>query len=81
MAQKQLSELTDAELKKNIKIVSIAVAVIVASIILMAIAAIFSFSKKGFSMNTILPVIFTPIVMMNVITLKKLKAELESRKK
>lgn len=81
MAQKQLSELTEAELKKNIKIATIAVTVIVVSIIVMTISAFFAFAKKGFSVTTTLPIIFTPIAMMNIITLKKLKAELAYRKK
>jgi hypothetical protein len=81
MAQKQFSEMTEEELKKNVRMLSIAVAVIFASIIIMIISAVFSYTKKGFTVYTVVPFAFLPIAIINFMNLKKVKAELASRKK
>lgn len=81
MAQKQLSEMTEEELKKNIKLMTGAVAVLAASILIMFISAVFTYTKKGFSATVILPFAFMPIAILNVINLRKMKAELASRNK
>ena len=81
MAQKQISELSDEELKKNIKMMNVAVTVIIVSIIIMAISAIYTFTKKGFTATTVLPFVFLPLAMINLMNLKKMKKELDSRKK
>lgn len=80
MAQKQLSEMTPEELNKNLKLMRVAIAVISASIGVMIVSSIVSYSKKGFSVFTILPVMFVPILTMNIANMKKIKAELDSRK-
>lgn len=80
MAQKQLSEMTTEELNKNLKLMRVAIAVISASIGVMIVSGIVSYSKKGFSTFTILPVMFVPILTMNIANMKKIKAELDSRK-
>ena len=49
MAQKQLSEMTTEELNKNLKLMRVAIAVISASIGVMIVSGIVSYSKKGFS--------------------------------
>lgn len=81
MAQKQLSEMTEEELKKNIRMMTIAVTVIIVSIIIMFISAIYTYTRKGFSVTAILPFAFMPIAIINLMNLKKMKAELNSRKK
>ncbi len=81
MAQKQLSEMTDEELKKNMRMMTIAVTVIIVSIIIMFISAVFSYMKKGFGVTAVLPFAFMPIAIINLMNLKKIKAELDSRKK
>jgi hypothetical protein len=81
MAQKQLSEMTEEELKKNVRMLTIAVAVIVASIIIMIISAVSSYAKKGFTVYSVVPFAFLPIAIINFVNLKKIKAELASRKK
>ncbi len=81
MAQKQLSEMTEEELKKNIRMMTIAVTVIIVSIIVMFISAIYVYSRKGFTITAVLPFAFMPIAIINLVNLKKIKAELESRKK
>ncbi|NCU06057.1 MAG: redox-active disulfide protein 2 [Chitinophagaceae bacterium] len=80
MAQKQISEMTTEELNKNLKLMRIAIAVISASIGVMIVSAIVSYSKKGFSVFTILPLMFIPILTMNIANMKKIKTELQSRK-
>lgn len=81
MAQKQLSEMTEEELKKNIKLMTVAVTVIIVSVIIMAISSVYTFSKKGFTATVILPFAFLPLVIINLMNLKKMKAELNSRNK
>ncbi len=80
MAQKQISEMTTEELNKNLKLMRVAIAVISASIGVMIVSSVVSYSKKGFSVFTILPLMFVPILTMNIANMKKIKAELESRK-
>lgn len=81
MAQKQLSEMTDEELKKNMRLMTIAVTVIIVSIIIMFISAVYSYLKKGFGIAAVLPFAFMPIAIINLMNLKKIKQELTSRKK
>ena len=81
MAQKQLSEMTDEELKKNMRLMTIAVTVIIVSIIIMFISAVYSYMRKGFSVTAVLPFAFMPVAIINFMNLKKIKAELDSRKK
>lgn len=81
MAQKQLSEMTEEELKKNIRMMSIAVTVIIVSIIIMFISAIYTYTRKGFTVTAVLPFAFMPIAIINLMNLKKMKAELNSRQK
>ncbi len=80
MAQKQIFEMTTEELNKNLKLMRVAIAVISASIGVMIVSSVVSYSKKGFSVFTILPLMFVPILTMNIANMKKIKAELESRK-
>ena len=81
MAQKQLSEMTEEELKKNIRMMTVAVAVLATSILIMFISAVYSYTKKGFSITAILPFAFTPIAIINLMNLKKMKTEFASRNK
>ena len=80
MAQKQLSEMTTEELNKNLKLMRVAIAVISASIGVMIVSAILNYSKKGFTVFTVLPLMFVPILTMNIANMKKIKAELIARK-
>lgn len=80
MAQKQLSEMTDEELKKRQKELTFAVILMAVAVLVMTISATISYSKKGFSTTTILPLLFTPLAITNLLNLKKIKAELALRK-
>ena len=79
MAQKQFSEMTDDELKKRQKELTFAVVLMTVAVLVMTISAILSYSKKGFSTTTILPLLFTPLAISNLLSLKKIKAELALR--
>lgn len=81
MPQKQLSEMTEEELKKNVKMMTIAITVIIVSIIIMLISAVYTYTKKGFTATAILPFAFLPIAIVNLMNLKRIKTELASRKK
>ncbi|TWI83750.1 hypothetical protein IQ13_1864 [Lacibacter cauensis] len=80
MAQKQISEMTTEELNRNLKLMRVAIAVISASIGVMIVSAVVSYQQKGFSVFTILPLMFLPILMMNIANMRKIKTELQSRK-
>lgn len=80
MAQKQISEMTTEELNRNLKLMRVAIAVISASIGVMIVSAVVSYQQKGFSVFTVLPLMFVPILTMNIANMRKIKAELDSRK-
>lgn len=80
MAQKQISEMTTEELNRNLKLMRVAIAVISASIGVMIVSAVVSYQQKGFSVFTILPLMFLPILIMNIANMRKIKTELQSRK-
>jgi uncharacterized membrane protein len=80
MANKQLSEMSEDELLKRQKEMTVAVVLLSITVSIMLVSAIFVFIKKGFTTTTILPVAFLPLVIINFLSLKKIKAELASRK-
>ena len=80
MAQKQISEMTIEELNRNLKLMRVAIAVISASIGVMIVSAVVSYQQKGFSVFTVLPLMFVPILTMNIANMRKIKTELDSRK-
>lgn len=81
MANKQLSEIPEDELKKREKEMTVAVILLSTTVMIMLISAIFGFMKKGFTATTILPFAFLPLAIINFQNLKKIKAELALRKK
>lgn len=72
--------MTTEELNRNLKLMRVAIAVISASIGVMIVSSVVSYSKKGFSVFTVLPLMFVPILTMNIANMKKIKAELDTRK-
>jgi membrane-associated HD superfamily phosphohydrolase len=80
MAQKQFSEMTEEELKKRKNELTFAIIISAIAIIIMSVTSIMSYSRKGYSTFTILPLIFIPLLTINLINLKKIKAELALRK-
>lgn len=80
MAQKQLSEITEEELKKNIRMMTVAVAVLATSILIMFISAVYSYKKRIYG-NSYLAICFCADCNYQFENLKKMKTELASRKK
>ena len=78
---KDLSELTDFELATRKKELAAALILISICFVILIITAIFSFSKKGFSGTTTLPIAFLPIAIINIRNIKNIQAEQASRKK
>ena len=81
MQEEPLNKLSLEVLKAREKMLKISVSLIIASIIVMTIAGIFLTYKNGFSVFTVLPIIFLSIVVINANNLKKVKAEIASRDK
>ena len=79
MKEEQLTKLTLDELKIREKMLKTAVSLITASIIVMIIAGIFITYKQGFSVFTVMPIIFISIVLINAAKLKKVRAEIAAR--
>lgn len=71
----------DDELKKREKEMTVAVVLLSITVMIMLISSIFGFIKKGFNVTAILPFAFLPLAIINFLNLKKIKAELASRKK
>jgi hypothetical protein len=68
------------ELNRNLKLMRVAIAVISASIGVMIVSAVVSYQQKGFSVFTVFPLLFLPILTMNIANMRKIKTELRSRK-
>lgn len=79
MAQKPLTEMTNEELQKNAKTMKTATIVLAACLGLMFLSGIFLTFKKGFSVSTVLPFAFLPILIMNLQNWKKTKEEIAKR--
>ena len=78
---KQLSEMTNLELATRKKEMTVAVILILFCIVIMLISAVYTYTKKGFTATAVLPFAFFPIAIINLMNLKKIRAELGSRKK
>lgn len=74
-SQLSIEELTKRE--KTAKTATIVLGVILALQFLIGIVLTF---KQGFSVFTILPVTFFPILIINLSTIKKIREEINSRK-
>jgi hypothetical protein len=80
MANKQLSEMPEEELLKRQKEMTVGVILLSITVTIMLTSSIVVFMKKGFTATTILPFAFLPLLITNFLSLKKIKAELASRK-
>ena len=81
MKENSLANLSLDELKKREKMLKIAISFIIAAIIVMAIAGAFLTYKQGFSIFTVMPIIFLSIVLINGVNLKKVRVEIAAREK
>lgn len=79
MQTKKLAELTVQELmleEKKRKAIYIAFAALIG---IMAGASIFGFILKGFTFFTVMPLLFTPLFLMNLKNYQDVKKEIKSR--
>lgn len=76
---KQLSEMSVDELKSQEKQQTTVLGAFIGLILVMAVAAGYLTYLKGFSVSTVLPVAFLPLVLVFSGNLKKTRAEISSR--
>jgi hypothetical protein len=79
MAIKPVQELDTKELQFKCKTFKTSIVVMGISILIMAMAAIYLYTKQGFSVFTFLPLFFTPMLIMNIQLYRKHSKELNNR--
>jgi TctA family transporter len=77
----EFSKLDLEGLKKKEKALNISLKVLIGMMIMMVLAGIYLFTKQGFSVFTILPVAFLPILMTNIKNVKKIREMIAEREK
>lgn len=75
------TQLSVEELTKRHKTTKMASIMLGVIIVLQFLTGIFLSIKQGFSVFTIIPICFMPILIINISSLKKIKEELKSREK
>jgi Na+-transporting methylmalonyl-CoA/oxaloacetate decarboxylase beta subunit len=78
--QPDLSELSLDELEKKLKTLKIANSFFIVSIVLQFFSGIYLTINKGFSPFLVLPVAFLPLLIININSIKNIKAEIVKRK-
>lgn len=78
--QPELSELNIVELNKKLSISTTATWFLGIIILLQFAVGIYLTTQKGFSVFTILPVCFIPVLLVNFASIKKIKGEIANRK-
>jgi len=76
----KLSKMSLEELQKQEKSLKIATPILAVLLSVMFVSGIFLTSRQGFSAFSVLPVAFLPLLIVNATNLKKVKAEIASRK-
>lgn len=79
MAKKELSELSVEELQKQHKTLKIATSTLGVLIFIMAGVCTYLTILQGFSVFTVLPIIFLSMILNNIVQMKKIKSEIASR--
>lgn len=80
MKKEDYSQLTTEELIKKEKTAKTATIMLAVVIGLQFLVGLFLTYKQGFSVFTILPITFLPILIVNYSTIKKIREEINSRK-
>jgi len=81
MRQEPISEMSTEKLKKNYKVMKLAIGILSGMFIIMAVSGLYITLTKGFGTISILPLVFLPLFVNNIIQLKKIKTELLTRDK
>lgn len=79
MKETDLSKLSLEELKKREKTTKTSTVLLLGMIIVQIAVGVFLTFKQGFSVFTILPIAFFPILVVNNTNLKKIGTEINSR--
>lgn len=81
MATKKPTEMSDAELLKNARLIKVAIAALMAMCILLLVTGLFLTVKKGpgFTGLTVIPAAMAPILILNAKSLKEIKKEMAVR--
>ena len=79
MNKEYISQMSLEALNKRAKWLGITTLCISLCVMIMAVSGIYTTIKQGFSMFTVLPAIFLPMLIMQWSSLKKIKAEIEAR--
>lgn len=77
--QPELSTLTIEELHKKAKMAKVATGTLLGIIIVQFIIGIYLTIRQGFSIFTVIPITFLPIVIINFTSIKKIKEEIARR--
>jgi hypothetical protein len=81
MKKEDYSQLSIEELTKKEKTAKMATIALAAIIVLQFLVGLFLTFKQGFNVFTILPITFLPILIVNYMTIKKIREEINSRSK
>ncbi len=81
MKQTPLSELSQEQLKLKEKTLKGAVGILSGMLLVLFAVTGYLTYLRGFSVFTMLPFIFLPIFLINIINLKKIRSEITSRNK
>ncbi|WP_461053958.1 hypothetical protein [Spirosoma arcticum] len=76
---KQLSEMSLVKLKSQEKQQTTVLGAFIGLILIMAVAGVISTFQRGFTVFTVLPIAFLPLITVFSTNLKKTKAEIRSR--
>ncbi|MEN9571827.1 MAG: hypothetical protein RL172_3058 [Bacteroidota bacterium] len=77
--QKPLNEMTLEELTVREKATKTSIAVMAVAIAIMAITGVYITIKNGFSVFTVMPIIFLSLLFVNVGVLKKIRQEIAAK--
>jgi len=79
MKQIPLSEVSQQELLNKAKALKAAITVLGGMLVILAAASVYLTYLQGFSVFSVLPVAFLPMLIINLSNLKKIQAEIASR--
>lgn len=81
MKKEDYSKYSIEDLTKKEKTAKVATIALGALIVMQFFPCLYLTYKQGFNVFTVLPFTFLPLLMVNILTLKKIKAEMNSRNK
>jgi hypothetical protein len=79
MKDETLTSLSVTELKTKEKSLKIAAGMLGGMMVVMLLAGIYLFQQNGFSVFSLLPIAFLPLLMANIANFKKVRAEIAKR--